>query len=134
MTADLVGWLRAQLDEDEAKARDAGGQWHFAILRGSPSVVAAEYVAVEEYDRDWPAVVASSVSSDDAQRMMHIAAWDPARVLVEVEAKRRIVDSFAASQEPLTARTAEKAVVRMVLKLMALPYADRPGYRDQWRP
>jgi hypothetical protein len=72
-------------------------------------------------------------SSEQAE---HIALHDPARVLREVEAKRRIVVSFAAgmADTPLQRGTERYAIVRMVLRLLALPYSDRLGYREEWRP
>lgn len=67
---------------------------------------------------------------------LFVAAHDPARELREVEAKRRIVNSFAAGMEfePLRRGTESYAIVRMVLKLLTLPYSDRPGYREEWKP
>lgn len=73
----------------------------------------------------------------------HIARWDPARVLAEVEAKRARID--------LLAETAAKCpeddwpedggmewaplsdFARHLLKLEAQPFASRPGFRDEWR-
>lgn len=59
----------------------------------------------------------------------HIARQDPGRALAEVDAKRRIVD--------LAERQAEMSwdVADTIVRWLAYPYADRPGYRDEeWRP
>lgn len=48
----------------------------------------------------------------------HILRHDPARVRADVDAKRRILD-----QDP----------PRETLALLALPYADHPDYRSEWR-
>jgi hypothetical protein len=56
----------------------------------------------------------------------HIARWDPARVLAEVNAKRRILDEAV--------RLMSYDGEFQFLELLALPYADRPGYREEWRP
>ena len=131
MTDDLITWLRDQLDDDEQVALkatpgpwrwvDPGGKVKSALVGpGYPHQTVVPAAGGDVYPSKYDAV--------------HIALHDPGWVLADVGAKRRIVDSFAASTEPLTARTAEKAVVRMVLKLLALPYADRPGYREEWRP
>jgi hypothetical protein len=65
----------------------------------------------------------------------HVARWDPARVLAECEAKRRIVK--------LCADIEGKAVEgnwwnlqehEAILAALALPYADHPDYREEWRP
>jgi hypothetical protein len=50
-------------------------------------------------------------------------------VLREIEAKRRIVDRYAWLREH-----GDTGGTAWVLPLLALPYADRPGYRDGWRP
>lgn len=52
--------------------------------------------------------------------------WSPSRVLAECDAKRKIVElCTVAMVEP---------EMDEVLKLLALPYADRPGYLAEWRP
>ncbi|MFJ3037743.1 DUF6221 family protein [Streptomyces tendae] len=89
----------------------------------------------------------------------HIAEHDPARVLREIDAKRAMVDAYAeadamsratsenygawVNSEPLphpeeaegTAEVKDRLKgLHYALRLLALPYADRPGYRDDWRP
>lgn len=65
--------------------------------------------------------------SDDADWLggviQHVETWNPDRVLAECEAKREILD--------VTRGTYSSDLVR---RLLALPYADRPGYREEWRP
>lgn len=56
----------------------------------------------------------------------HVARHDPARVLAECEAKRRIVEEVLPihpDYDPL-----------YVQRLLALPYADHPDYQEAWRP
>jgi len=48
-----------------------------------------------------------------------------ARVLAEVEAKRRILDLYEELYEP---------GLYEAVALLALPCADRPGYQEAWRP
>jgi len=58
--------------------------------------------------------------------------YDPARVLAECEAKRRIVELFP--NHPDHSDGWGNAGGR-VLELLALPYADHADYReDEWRP
>jgi hypothetical protein len=53
------------------------------------------------------------------------------RVLAECEAKRRIVEYCpSASEEGDTWDTA----FWRVLQILALPYADHPDYREEWKP
>jgi hypothetical protein len=86
--------------------------------------------------------------------LAHIARHDPARVLAECEAKRRVVEAYRQEQarrdayEADEARAVEddqKAALRrstaarcrgleIAVELLALPYAIHPDYRDEWRP
>ncbi|MFD7861849.1 DUF6221 family protein [Streptomyces sp. NPDC059783] len=67
----------------------------------------------------------------------HIARHDPARVLRDVEAKRQAIEHYeqiqALTQDPDAYVLAEGAVMKQ-MQIMALPYADHPDYRDDWRP
>jgi hypothetical protein len=58
--------------------------------------------------------------------------WGPARVLAEVDAKRRILDLMMPGRPVYPGAYGQ--AYRDVLRLLALPYADRDGYRDEWRP
>lgn len=62
----------------------------------------------------------------------HIARFDPARVLAECEAKRRVVTAIA---RWLDAHPDEDHVPAGddALCWLALPYADHPDYREEWR-
>jgi hypothetical protein len=82
----------------------------------------------------------------------HIARHDPARVLADVEAKRELVklhgravlragggaqyfdtETVCRSCEP-NYQFRELSWPCTTLRLLALPYADHPDYRDEWRP
>ncbi|WP_127933425.1 DUF6221 family protein [Nonomuraea polychroma] len=74
---------------------------------------------------------------------LHIARYDPARVLREVEAKRCILDALASDvaqfsggveQQKFAERMATWAKAYAVLRLLALPYADHPDYQERWKP
>jgi hypothetical protein len=123
----LAAWLLEQIAEDEAVCRDQGETHTLGC--------------------------AATIST----------AWEhecrcgfAGRVLAECEAKRRIIamhgpttgfdgvltypaaaklcrtcgpgDNWQAEQEPFGELPCDH------LRLMALPYADRPGYREEWRP
>ncbi|MDL5205110.1 DUF6221 family protein [Streptomyces sp. ALI-76-A] len=121
---ELVQWLTAQLDEDQQAAEEAlkrttttrrriGGQW-----------------------------VEDTVQPPEWRR----SAWSPARVLREIDAKRRILAECAhwhgklakevvnPSPVPFPALGEVLDAVTPILRALALPYADRPGYREEWRP
>lgn len=126
---DLVEFLRARLDEDEAAARRAKpGPWTQdggSIYAGHPTEEVVDWV----YDDSWE----------------HIARHDPARVLAEVEAKRRIVELAdeasgldavvdgefrVGSRDPV----AEPYIGDLILRHLAAPYAGHPDYDARWRP
>ncbi|WP_338683897.1 DUF6221 family protein [Streptomyces acidiscabies] len=117
---DLVAWLRVQLDEDERTALAASpGPW--SVNAESDEVLAVDGVTVAE---------GFALSGGQLRATTeHIAEHDPARVLREVEALRRIVDRYAWLREH-----GDTGGTAWVLPLLALPYADRPGYREEWRP
>lgn len=148
---DLVKWIRAQLDEDEQIARAAtpGPWWH------NPGKQWLGPEAFEKYDlrqgeefvgyggpHPFTGAVASTGPASNLQGMKdaaHIAHHDPARVLREVEAKRRMLGIHRPYvPEPDQACLGCAGGIMFsacpVIRLLALPYADRPGYREEWRP
>ncbi|MET9909649.1 DUF6221 family protein [Streptomyces sp. NPDC006476] len=130
---DLVEWLRAQLDEDERIARAAGGTWW-----------APPDLAGQVHDSGGVNIEAKLRSF-----ATHIAEHDPARVLREIDAKRRIIEEhkpavpkarpnrergcLACTTAQEWDATANEANC-LTLRLLASPYKDRPGYREEWRP
>ncbi|MGX1708873.1 DUF6221 family protein [Streptomyces albidoflavus] len=139
MTADLIAFLRARLDEDEAVAAtpEAWTAFEEDESTGTRRV---------DVDHSFERVVACT----RAWRGVHIARHDPARVLAEVEAKRQIVglhfviggwededghdrglgcECCGHSEE-----YSDRGGWCETLRLLALSYADHPDYRDAWRP
>jgi hypothetical protein len=127
---DLVVWLRQQLDEDERVARAAGeGDW--AAWEHTGEVVAAPLGFGK---------ICQGVWGDLGERGDHIARHDPARVLRDVARDRLILDEYRKAldrraQHPgdVASAGALLALLR-VMELLALPYSDRPGYREEWKP
>lgn len=115
---DLVEFLRARFDELEAKAIQA---------------------------RDGERTAFVEADDDIVPLLFNEGKFDlPARMLREVERDRRIIDEhypvyaekacrrcsdFAAPGEILHAEPSPC----LTLQLLALPYADHPAYRDEWR-
>jgi hypothetical protein len=84
----------------------------------------------EEYHVHHPA---QDISHDRA--LTASGWWSPARVVAECEAKRRIL--LMAEQPPRwpgPAAPPDPDTVQAVLRYLALPYADHPDYRPEWRP
>lgn len=140
MSDDLVTWLRAQLDEDERVAMDAGStsrpstKMHGAYSRWDvePQHSDDEPMAVlRQGSLQHPGVLGSFTTMPIEARIAgHIARWDPARVLRKIAADRIVLDYVISElQDDAT------SVMPMVLALaMASVYSDRPGYRPEWAP
>lgn len=144
---DLVTFLRARLDEDaEAALSAALGRSKYAAWRAEETDVYTQEVILSGHAHrvadTGPTHPRADDYEEDAARAAHIARHDPARVLREVEAKRRIVDLCA---PPLVDVTDLHSTGREfiqgkgapwgepVLRLLALPYADHPDYQNDWR-
>lgn len=169
---DIAQFLAARLDEDEAAAVRAARPEPW--VKPQPSRP-DWYVQFWADERDRAAVVADPESSaypivatlgydgnDEADeelaegRVEHIARHDPARVLAEVAAKRRIVELHTSgsyrtyhcdngdhiqewqcerAKEPYTEhRYCEVCSHECVeLPLLAAPYADHPDFDPSWR-
>lgn len=131
---DLVTWLRAQLDEDEEEARD----FNFCEWTADGDAVTAPAIAGP---RDGTRIIGEGMPFALAE---WVARHDPARVLREVEAKRRILDLHrrGESDECVVCDVGAQSCGCLgwgdypcaTLRLLALPHANRPGYRDEWAP
>lgn len=153
----LADFLLARIAEDEAVAKAAGphgrplgGHWvsrrpdrpechvygDFGWLVEGPDV--------ETHDSEWGKAVAD-----------HIARHDPARVLAECEAKRRIVELLEDERQRKDiynrdfdrglletdgdfqsrhSANARWAGLEAAARALAMPYADHPDFREEWRP
>jgi hypothetical protein len=139
-TLTLAEFLLARIDEDEAFARRALQDWAWEDETG-----------LFHDDADWvvdaPGAVWSShgrfpVAGPPPGHMWftgdHLARWDPARVLAECDAKRRVMDAALDDAEDRdgewgAGRGANRERI-LVWQLLALPYADHPDYLKDWRP
>jgi FAD/FMN-containing dehydrogenase len=75
----------------------------------------------------------------------NVGVWSPGQVQREIDAKRRILAECAhwhgklakevvnPSPVPFPALGEVLDAVTPILRALALPYADRPGYREEWR-
>lgn len=137
---DLVEFLQARLDEDEATAKDAA-------MRRGPTWCVDEYPAPPQWGHDprpetvlagGKPIVESDPDYGGLLVVEHIARHDPSRVLAEVEAKRKIIERH----QPV--RVGPRAGIDCFadgdlypcdeLRLLALPDADHPDYRPEWKP
>lgn len=128
---ELITFLRARLDEDERTARST--MWD-----GSENVP------------DWHLSASATVETGgdtlyvgDRTVANHIERHDPARVLRDIEAGRRILSLYVASRERdewMRQATGEAptalatAAYGEALKALALSHADHEDYQEAWRP
>lgn len=56
--------------------------------------------------------------------------------LRDVLAKRQIVDMYESARRAIYtgSETADQYILEPVIRLLALPYADHPEYRQNWKP
>jgi len=120
----LVEFLLSRIGDDEQAARSAG------VLQSGTSW---------EYEPD-----------PTPSPILLVA---PARVLAECEAKRRIIEEYREFTKadpddgmPIYAEDVDEdrlwpaygggmfSGLRKAVRLLALPYADHPDYRAEWRP
>ncbi|MBT2385616.1 DUF6221 family protein [Streptomyces sp. ISL-11] len=140
MTVHLVAFLRARLDEDEQTARAAQpAPWvrhdHVAGVHANDATDERPYgSAVADCRR-----VPGGYGVTNAE---HIVRHQPARVLADVAARRAVLDLY---EEPEASdalpdsvnrftSSIQRHVIGEVLPHLALPYADHPDYREEWRP
>lgn len=151
---DIVEFLRARLDEDEAAAkaargddgrighsfevREDWGRWALLCRYGSLDVVDEDGNQVT-FDQEG---LSDSVASPAIGE--HIARHDPARVLREVEAKRLIVkqaeeatglDMQIDGEFRVGGRdeVAEPYCGDVILRALASVYADHEDFQSEWR-
>lgn len=111
-TLTLTDFLLARIAEDEAAAQAAS-------LHGDTTWTQTDPLRKEGQVESVRSVVTYDDGSPNADQAAHIARHDPARVLAECEAKRRIVGTGEFATQPM--------------KILAAVYADHADYRDEWR-
>ncbi|MEW2161430.1 DUF6221 family protein [Streptomyces sp. NPDC007084] len=129
---DLAQWLGAQLDEDQrivSRALDhVDAEWRLDAARNVVfcrrlTVSGRQSTPVTAIEWRYPRVGAPALAP-------HVAEHDPARVLREIDAKRRMIGRINSHATMM----GWDEVHGDLLRLLAAPYADRPGYREEWRP
>ncbi|MGZ4565945.1 MAG: DUF6221 family protein [Blastococcus sp.] len=110
--SDLVEYLLARIAEDDVVAFSAAREEE---LFGS---------------------LAQYAEGDDDPRLTHAARWRPERVRIDAVTRKQIVQMHGETQHACTGVDSHgtAAAPCPTLRLLALPYAGYPGYRDEWRP
>ena len=136
-TLTLTDFLLARIAADEAVAREGGeAPW---VSMETPPWVHVDPAAIRE--EKWRFGKQGRVAvADHGAHAAHIARHDPARVLAECEAKRRIVAAHVT--HPVHAVDSGEYVGDgcscgypfpcVTLRALASVYADREGFREEW--
>lgn len=145
---DLAQFLHARLDEDAGAANLMAefypAPWDTAD-RGWMAHVVADAPSFREVTRleQWAGMPTSAGSPDIGEIIAHIARHAPVRVLAEVDAKRRILDTVVPRMNEMddqiegewgTPGSPDEYESITLLRLLALPYADHPDYLPEWAP
>ncbi|ATY11581.1 hypothetical protein CU254_14770 [Amycolatopsis sp. AA4] len=132
-----ITFLRARIAEAEQRARACGPvPWVDTV----PCAVHVDPAAIRDNKLAYGHLgyVAGTHRGElgDAYRA-HIAHFSPKRMLDEINAKRQIIEHCVetiASLDP--GEPADRASITdltVPLRLLALPDADHPDYREEWR-
>ena len=117
-TVTLADFLLARIAEDEQVARDADNRIYPSTWQETRDRVKSGW------------------------HVAHIARHNPARVLAECNAKRRIVEAEIGQMLGSPSGYVDREVYERIraradsdiLRALALPYADHRDYRDEWKP
>lgn len=116
---ELVAWYRQQLDDDERASKNAGWddpQWFFEPSRARV-VTSKQRTVVSHSDGSW------MLESDGH----HIARHDPAAVLADVAAKKKLL----AALEDM-AQDEYNPWAWNHIAILASAYRHRPGWKQKW--
>jgi hypothetical protein len=144
---DLSTWLLEQVTDDERVAQcaivavNAKGHWDTPFEAGANWTSDGGMIFGSNGMPMWECEGSDTLCMAD-EWADHAAHYDPARVLAECESKRRIIEACRPSlldvspvHQPNSAFIpgAGPPWGEPVLRLLALPYADRSGYREEWK-
>jgi hypothetical protein len=130
---DLPSWLHAQITADEQLARRVEEQ--VGAARAGEQFPDRSRIA--DYD-DFP----SYPWSLEQPELEFLARWHPRTVQADLEAMRRtvrfctqLINITTLEEATIDSDDSARAEVAWeTLRLLALPYAARDGYRQEWRP
>lgn len=132
-TDDLAVWLTKIWDQDEAVARRDAKAWFagrlFDYLGG------CHWESVDAF-----LDIANEIGQIMKAEMVGVISADPDCALARIAADRQILALHRPNGRNILgypvcdACTPLKPTPCQTVRLLALPYADRPGYREEWRP
>lgn len=137
---DITAFITAQLDREyrDAQLISQGGylpqRWEVSAWSGDwpfqdfvSEIIAHDQINTETWDQ--PHEQNRMALVDDGRNQdEHIARYDPERICLEIEAKRRLL-ALAAEFEAVDRWSDAETIHRA----LAAPYAGQPGFRPEWR-
>jgi hypothetical protein len=131
---DLIAFMRAQLEADGEVLQGSGdlGWVTFLDENGGMRHTSAASTA---FDEGW--FIDGDERTDFARA---VVVHREAERLADVRAKRQIMDLHPTVPEDWATdiagdcRTCSEPAPCRTVRALALPYADRPGYCEEWRP
>jgi hypothetical protein len=125
-TSTLTEFVLTRITEDEAVARgaiigdldtDAEGRWEFVEV---------------PHEGSWPhpagKPLSSSTKINSAEWAVHATRHDPARVLAQCAAMRKIVEEIEGTRQSATYTT---RILTILLHLASI-WSDHPDWREEW--
>ena len=121
---DLIGFIQARLADDEEAAREASStDWYLA----QPASCGC---CLQIRARDGYGSLVCTLDDRDAA---HVVRHDPARVLREVEAKRKIIARYQASLDYDNAEDEARCwLLGEIVGVLASAWSDHPDYDPGW--
>jgi len=89
---------------------------------------------VRQYQQAWDEDESSPWHPYTIEKEGPYLSIDPAFVLAECAAKRRIVELHSDLDSGGYCRVDDDAAPCPTLRALALPHVDHPDYRDEWKP
>lgn len=142
-TDDIAAWLTQILDEDEAVADGLMTKYGCSPARwgmGDKIPGTDQHIIVSEWTRADGSTARESIGiAASRELVLRLTFRDPASALARIAADRQILATYLAYRDAPERMTDVRAdswwrALDEVVRLLALPHADRPGYQEAWRP
>jgi hypothetical protein len=118
---DLTDFLLARIAEDQAYCRVK------ISLEGEPSTTRPKDADLTEFLQKLIDMCGGHPDAEVMIEMVKAGMWsptDPTRVLAAADALRQVVEHRRGTADGDT----------IILRMLAVPYAAHPHYREEWRP
>ena len=133
----IVKFLEARLAEDRATAELAIGSAAFGTQTGVWEADNTQHIVFAIVDNGAQTQVANMREAwDGRERIEHVARWDPARALREVEAKEAVLYAHTNVERCWFGMESVGAIEVMLhmVEVIAAVYSDHPDYDPKWTP